>query len=423
MASVNEGSENSTESCFSNEVEKLFDNERKFRKDDSTVKVGVETEYFLVEERQHLQDLEKRNEILDSLDFCKQELAADSIEIATDALALSSFKQLEQEISEKEKKLREEALDRNLFLLRSGTNPFRELEKLELSQKPSLKKINRYFRNDETVKLGDKNEIDVGDARAASLISALHTNIEASSFEDAVSKANYIYMISPYISALSGNARFLDGRDTGLSDLRMILWEKSHSTDEIDIGRLDSYFDSMRDYLERVEAWPEVIEYEESILEKNIAHFWKDSRIKFSENDLIVESRIASTQPSVREDVAVHAFCIGRLLYAIDSSEQLLDIEKVNHNREQAMRHGLEGEFYSPEGVLEESENMLLKEIEKASEGLEIYGIDSENYMEILKERVEKGELPSDRLANRFQRETKNAGNRKALFNALGIKQ
>lgn len=414
-------SKSSSKSSFSAASGKVLEEEERFKKDKEEIRTGVETEYFLIDNLQQLEDIEKRNDLIEKLGFCKKELGSDSVEIPTEPVKLKSLRQLEEKITEREAKLVEEADSQDLNVLRSGTNPFRGLDNLKLSNKPSFKKINRYYRKDGSERLGTLNEVNVGDSRAVSLISAIHTNIEASSFSDAVDKANYIYMISPYISALSGNARFIELKDTGLSDLRMMLWERSHSSEEIQIGRLDSYYSSMTDYLERVREWPAIVDFEEDILENKVSRFWKDSRIKIENDDLIVESRIASTQPSIQEDVAVHAFCIGRVLYAQSTKEEFLDIDKVNFNRNEAMRNGLKGEMYGPDGNLEDAGVLMLQEIEKARKGLEEHGVEGLELLEILEERARAGQTPSDTVAEKYSEERETMDDRKALFSALRI--
>lgn len=389
---------------FDREKENILSSEEKFRKHNERVKVGVETEYFLIrEDFKPLNSSKLRNDIIEDLDEVKKELGIDSVEIAIPPVILENLGQLEESISDKESKLNFRAKDKGLKVIRSGTNPFRSLENLNLTEKSFFRKINDYYNEKSTEFLSDKEKFDVGNAKSTSLISAIHTNIEASDFEDAVEKANYIYMISPYISAVSGNARFIDEEDTGLSDLRMILWSKSHSTGDKEVGRLNSYYSDIRDYFDRVGSWPFIMNRADKVISDSISRFWKDSRIKFLDSDIVVESRIASTQPSVKDDVAVHGFCIGRLLYAQDNDEELLDIEKVNKNREKAMTRGLDAELYSPEGEMEEAVEVLEKEIQKAKKGLKNHGINGVNFLDVLDERIKDKEAPSDEINKKLR--------------------
>jgi len=411
--------EESIESVFEKKKREILSNKSDFKKNGRKVKSGVETEYFLIEDSlEPLESPSKRNQIIKDVEGVKKELGIDSVEIATVPIYLEDLKKLEESIRSREDELTSKAEEKGLEVIRSGTNPFRSLENLKLSEKKFFQQINNYYNKKGTETIGEVEKVDVGDAKSVSLISAIHTNIEASSFEDAISKANYIYMISPYISALSGNARFLEGKDTGLSDLRMILWSKSHSMGDKQIGRLESYYSDMNDYLDRVGSWPFILERPEKVISDSISRYWKDSRIKFLEDDLVVESRIASTQPSVVEDVAVHAFCIGRVLYAQDRNEQLLNIEKVNENREAALRDGLDSKLYSPEGVKLEASELLLDEIEKARKGLEANNIKQKSYLELLESRVKSNKTPSDRVAEDMKK-VESEENSKALFDAV----
>ncbi|MFB6144477.1 MAG: hypothetical protein ABEJ98_04160, partial [Candidatus Nanohaloarchaea archaeon] len=222
-------------------------------------------------------------------------------------------------------------------------------------------------------------------------------------------------MISPYISAISGNARFLGGKDTGLSDLRMILWNQSHNS-EGKIGVLDSYYDSMEDYLSRVVSQEFIPGEKKGDLERAVSNFWKDSRIKVVEEDLVVESRISSVQPTPEEDVAVHGFYIGRLHYALQNNEELMEIWKVNENRKNALRDGLDADLHAPEGGKKKASKLLLEEIDKARNGLEALDVDPEGFLRILENRARKGLTPSDRKADKVEKE---GSGRKVIYEAI----
>jgi len=133
----------------------------------------------------------------------------------------------------------------------------------------------------------------------------------------------------------------------------MQLWEKSFDIrndwdEEPDVGKMESYFEDFHDYVERVREQPRILNeepYHEAALEIGQGMFWKDSRIKVMEDgelrdNVLVEFRQNSTQPSPAEDAAVHAFYIGRVNYAQEEGEELLDVEKVNRNRYSAMHNG-----------------------------------------------------------------------------------
>lgn len=408
------------EYIFEQKTDDILSDEERFSKEGEKIRTGVETEYFVLnKDLSIIESEDKRNKLLENLVNAKKELGADSVEIATEPVYLDSIGDLKSSIGSKEEELKLEADKNDLRILRSGTNAFRKLDNLELSDKEFFVQINDYYNDEDRSQLiGDKNKVDVGDSKSVSLISAIHTNIEASDFDDAIQKANYVYMISPYISALSGNARFLEGRDTGLSDLRMILWSKSHNTENRQIGALEKYYSDMDDYMERVGSWPFILGRDDKVISDSISRFWKDSRIKFIEDDIVVESRIASTQPSIVEDVAVHAFCIGRVLYAQRNNEKLLEIEKVNDNREEALRKGLDSMLYSTEGIRKKASDLLLDEIKKAREGLKTHNIRDQGYLDILEERVKKGKTPSDKIAEKVNSSKTDNGD-KELFDAL----
>ncbi|MGC8556883.1 MAG: hypothetical protein ACP5ML_02445, partial [Fervidicoccus sp.] len=135
----------------------------------------------------------------------------------------------------------------------------------------------------------------------------------------------------------------------------------------------------------------------------------KDVRIKFIGNSCVVETRPFSTQPTVVEDIAMHAFYLGRLLYSQSTREPLLDIGFVNINRQNAMNYGLNAQLvYRDENnaiKISDAKTVLALEIKKAEEGLQKFGLHSEKYLNILKERLSTGDTPSQIFAREFAKE------------------
>jgi len=255
--------------------------------------------------------------------------------------------------------------------------------------------------------------------------------------EDAIEKANTGYALAPYITALSGNSRFIDGKDIEFNDIRMEVWEKAFDIgdmeeDDLDIGKIDEYFQDLEDIKERMQEQPRIVNdirhegIDEKYSEKmekiplNVAEgmFWKDARIKMTEtieteesikqqvrDDLLVEFRQNSTQPTLEEDIAVHAFYIGRIIYEqsdeLEGNSELLDIKKVNQNRYEAMRNGLNTELHDWKGEKKSAEEVIGEELEKAREGLE-HAIGDSSYLDILDCRLENKVTPADEVAEQF---------------------
>lgn len=397
------------------EARKVLKNENRYSKSDKDVRVGVESEYSIIDEDKTPLDRQTRNSIVEKFDFTRKELGEFTIELVTDRSYLNSLEELKKSINSREEEVTKE-LDEGLELIRNGVQPFTAPEDVGISRDKGFESCMQHYKLEDERELGARETVHVPGPKATGLICAIHTNVESKSFSDAVKKANYTYMISPYISALSGNSRLIKGEDTGISDLRMILWNKSHSSEE-KIGVLETYYSSLEDYLERVVNQEFIPEKSRDDLGSAISNFWKDARIKVIDEDLVVESRIPSIQPTVDEDVAVHGFYLGRLHYAMQNGEELIDIEKVNRNREEALKKGLDAKLYTPQGGKKKATEMLGEEIEKAREGLEYIGVDSSGLLQILEERIEEGKIPSDEKAEFFAE--KEGSGREVIYKML----
>lgn len=105
---------------------------------------------------------------------------------------------------------------------------------------------------------------------------------------------------------------------------------------------------------------------------------WKDTRIKIMGDSLVVEFRPISTQKTPEENFAAMMFYLGRLLWSQNNQEDLLPIELVKINREEAMYKGLNGKLWihTDTGIERfDTRDIICKEIDKASQGLEHYDL------------------------------------------------
>lgn len=423
-AALESEAEQGMREAFEEQVEELFEKEELYEKSYSDVKIGLETEYPVVDENFGQIGHRLRDQVIEGLDFADVEVGGSQVEVRTDPLILGSLSELEKEMRLIEADLRDEADARDVQVLRSGTHPFVDLDDIPISDAEKYEKVpgfhDRHRNGHVQEGFGRIESIDPRNADIAAVINSTQTNIEAESFEDAVEKANYTYMISPFMSAISANARFLDGKDTGFADTRMPLWEKSHDirTEDqlgektVDAGKLESYYDSLEDYFKRVKDEPFILNDEEkqpAAMHIGIGTFWKDSRIKFKEEpendryDAIVESRVVSTQPTLEEEIAMHGFFMGRISYAQEEDEGLMDIEIVNRNRYAAMHNGLDTKLYGTDGELRDATEVLEEELEKAEQGLEYAGIEDPGYLDVLHERLESG-TPAELMAEGFNK-------------------
>ena len=421
---------------FERQVEEILDSAEKYEAE-STWKIGLETEYGLVDEALMPVDHESRDQLIEDLEFADVEVGGSQVELRTDPLEPENLSELENVLNDNESELVKEASRHGLNLVRSGTNPFVDTNNVPISSEEKYQQVPAFYEEARHGQVqesfGGEDSIDPRNSDLAALINSTQVNVQAEGLEDAVEKANLTYMISPFLSAISGNARFLEGKDLGFSDVRMPLWEKSHDIrnpdyfeEEMDVGKLDSYFlaesedeTNIENYFRRVKEQPFILndeEKQEAAREIGIGTYWKDSRIKFNQNSqeeefqAIVESRIVSTQPSIAEEIAMHGFYIGRLAYAqnqgdieenMTGAEELMDIDEVNRNRHSAIYNGLDTKLYGTDGELRDAREVLEEELEKAEKGLDYIDMGESGYLEILYDRLEEG-TPSDQMAEDY---------------------
>jgi len=434
--------------------------------------VGIETEYYILDENNEPVSEEHRDLIIgkgedsefESIENVDHELGASMVEIASDPVKNpGSLDEIEHELESTEEDLIErierveEEENKEFKLVRHGANAAQDLDSIERTQEGKYIAVpNAYgemrvedeeleFTEDlvadrMTDEFGEIDNIDPRNEDLPAAICSTQLNMQADGIEDAVEKANTGYAVAPYITALAGNSRFIDGKDLGFNDTRMELWEKAFDIgdmekDNLDIGKIDEYFQDLEDIKERLKEQPRIIndtekegieeEYAETVedipLDVAEGMFWKDTRIKSTEvyeteegkeeqvrDDLLVEFRQNSTQPTLEEDIAVHAFYIGRVVYeqeGLGEGDELLDIEKVNQNRYEAMRNGLDAELYAWDAEEDdqpiEAEEVIGDELEKAREGLN-YAIGDSSHLDILDRRLEKGVTPSDEITIQY---------------------
>ncbi|EGQ42741.1 MAG: gamma-glutamylcysteine synthetase [Candidatus Nanosalina sp. J07AB43] len=415
--------------AFQEQIEKIEQNPSRLENSEE-LKAGFEVEYTILDGNNSQASEEERDRIKNQGDeILDSELAASVIEARTDPISEpDSLKEFEQELQKKEDRTAELAENQGFDLLRYGTNPFPLLREFERSggQESRYELFANFLddvRNDEMVhhRFGINEAIDPRDIHYSGMISSTQTNLQAQGLDDAVDKANLAYMFAPYAEAIGANARIIEGKDTGISDMRMPLWEKSADIREDEdfgekaprAGKLESYFNDIGDYFERLDPIY-VAPDADSAMDQAIANNWEDINIKFDreEGNALVEIRPLSIQPSVREDVALSAFMMGRIAYAQENQESLLDIGKVNRNRYTAMHNGLTEKLYDSSGKQREATSVIRDELDYARQGLDILDLDYQDFIGgeqdlfdvALGQRLESERTPGDRSAQNYRR-------------------
>ena len=260
------------------------------------------------------------------------------------------------------------------------------------------------------------------------LMNAVHVNVDALGFDDAIDKLNRSLMLSPLVSALSANAQFVECKNSGYADVRFLAWEISHdvrSHAEIEAGRLtrvglpSCYYASMKDYFHRRLTYPFIVSGTED--EKKSSAIgpgcnWRDARLKFfpDKQKILVEFRPLSLQPSLEEDVAMTVFYLGRLFWSQTMNEALLPMSYLQANKRLACRYGMETRLYVQDSGCVEflpAREVLAVEIQRAKAGFtRAWGVSPEScepYWALLNERLARGS-PSAIFAKKvdaFERE------------------
>ena len=439
--------------AFQEQVEEIEQNPSRFENSEE-LKVGFEVEYTLLDQENEQASEETRDRIKNQEDFLESELAASVVEARTNPVSEpSSMEDLKRELVQKEERTAELAAEEGFDLLRYGTNPFPTVDEFERSGDEGTRyELFANFldgvRNDGMVhdRFGINESFDPRDIHYSGMIASTQTNLQAESLDDAVDKANYGYMFAPFAEALGANARIIEQKDTGISDLRMPVWEDSadfRANDEFGdkpprAGKIDSYIGKekghdIEDYFERLNPIY-VASDPNSALDQAIDNNWKDINIKFADDAVLVELRPFSIQPSVQEDLALSAFMMGRIAYAQDEKihgqegEELMDIDRVNRNRYTAMYNGMTEKMYDSSGNHRQAVQVLQDEMDYAWKGLESLGVDYSSFVDgerglfeqVFDERIESGTAPGDRSADRYNELRQDMPDEEALAKVMG---
>jgi hypothetical protein len=422
----------------------------RFQKDASTIKIGLESELALANDRIGINGLEAMRDyiISETAEFSDMELGVSQIETRTNPFevsAINGWKEMSDSYRADYEKLLAVCRQHGASVMRIGSNPFLPVINAPRTNKDRYKLVPDYYnqnrpkQKDTMIGLGEK-KIDIGDAAVVSLFQSFQVNLEASSLEDACDKMNRSLFIAPYLLSISGNARFLELTDSNLSDLRLISWEKSHddrrlcidtnledmrtacwekafdlrscreaaNKEYLRIGLPNRYFEKLSDYFDYISAFPFILHAPERALGIAVGLSWFDARIKFIGDSAVVELRVLSTQPTIEEELALTLLYIGRLAYSQNTKERIIPIGYVKENRLSAMFYGRK----KPMWFLDEKNELkkiphdigITLEIKKAQHGLDILGLRRQLDHETLDFMLKAGS-PSTRLAAHLGRD------------------
>lgn len=359
-----------------------------YRKDEARVKCGFELEFGLIRDDYQQPEENDRNKILKRYKFSDKELGAAQIELRTDPLDLKNGSEsLFRQFLIRSDNVKKVAAKLGLKLIQHGSNPFITIGEIKRTDLPKYRIVpdfhnERRIRKDTFLGNDEQEKIDVGDAAIIGLTNSVQANIEAKDENDAIDKLNRSLFIGPIVVSAFANARFLEYKDTGLQDSRMVAWELSHDTrtlqeiseeKNIRVGLPKRYYSNLEDYLNEIMEFPFILHSPDNALPIAIGLNWRDARIKVIDSSFVVEFRPVSTQTTTEMNFAAMVFYLGRLFWSQDRKEPLLPFDKLKENRTTAMKDGLNASLWTfiNSGFKRIPARKSLKlELERAEKGL-----------------------------------------------------
>jgi len=260
---ANQRNEMEMKSAFRSSVKDILARRDVFIKSSGALKIGFEMEASIIFPDGNPVPEVVRNKIKDEVPHADPELGAQQIEWRTDPIDIAEPNGLTALVSQaisRDTEMSLAASHSGANIVRLGTQPLIPLTEIVRTDKEKYKKVPDFhnenrFRRD--TKVGLVEQVDMNDAAVVALLNSLQCNLEAESLEDAVDLTNRSLMIGPLAVAISGNARFLEGKDTGFNDIRATAWEVSHDTRTeeerkrnkgLRIGLPEDYFVDIEDY-------------------------------------------------------------------------------------------------------------------------------------------------------------------------------
>jgi len=319
-------------------------------------------------------------------------------------------------LRDRERIARRAAAARGATILRCGFCPFPvDLTQIVHTDAPRYHKVPAYHDSHRgrfvNTRVGRLDPLEIGYADVIALANSVQFNVQAPDPAGAIELTNRLLSASPALSAIAGNARFLGGRDLGVADGRMLVWQQSHDTRDIiefladaptRVGLPADYYSTLADYMDRVASFAFIFDDANAAFQIGVGLYWNDVRIKFPDDRIVVEFRPLSVQPTAIEDVALFALALG--LAAIpDSVLPLRPMRLLGQDRDAALQRGLDAELHAWNGetwVLAPAKKVVAEAIDLARRGLKSIGLqdDVDTFLAVLERRLIQG-TPSDRLA------------------------
>ena len=286
-----------------------------------------------------------------------------------------------------------------VFLL-IGSNPHPEvLSDRWISNTERARKMAKWRSQFQRIKIAGK---EIRPEHIALSIQSMHIHIQGRSPEDVADKYNRLLYMVPEHIAVSANSPIIGGKAVDYAEARLLLYEMADGGNA-GLPKLKKYPISILEYGEYVTSF-------EPIMAKNITEMIKerheDNRIRF-EIPFRVENRICPVQSTIRENMALIEYIIGRLKYAQRWSRQdYPSLKEIEINRIEAIKNSIKGNFMW-NGKTVPVRRQLMEGIGKAEKGLR--ALDSNpRYLRVLKKRVIKKKTSADIIRRWYERANEN---------------
>ncbi len=398
--------------AFWQQAEALPGLDKKASAKPKVTKAGGEIELFLFDQDGRLATHDQKSQITKQTGT-GAELGACVIEIHPDPISLPNdgFCGWIDQLHQAEDEVVESAASIGLFVGRSGTIPWVRLSDVRKTPEEKYEQVPAFHdKHRSPLSPMQIGPIALKGASEVGGINSFQFSIQAQDAPDSVDKLNRLFAISPWVSALSSNARIINGKDTNRADNRFEIWKQTHDLRSekdlaegktVRVGLPKNYPQTLREYLEEVSSHPFILDKKAHALDVGIGLSWRDARIKVINGNYVVEFRPISIQPTLMEDMALAAFTIGRQLWSQQCNEQLPQIGQVRQNKAAAEQFGINAVFIDSSGSAQPVRKLLENEIIKARSGLtqaEILDHTAEAGLQILLDRVRSGITPDQRL-------------------------
>ncbi len=330
-------------------------------------KVGIETEYLLVDNQGKLIPEAVRNRILEHVPHSSAELGMSTIETHTAPVLMSdSNHSMLQEMRAIEREAVDAASSQGCRLVRIGSYPG-SFADLDITQQPDryqwLMDLSHKLHgvDDDSRPLVQLGNITLPRRRCdvMSGCQSIHMNIQLPAGETAIWRLNKMLELVPYLVALAAHSSLMNCSPTGMREFRIPLWEPLFNFPRVDAeygvntrrtGFPDYYYRNWDDYWRDVGRKLYFATDTRQAFDSNMKQFWRAVRLKpcpGRRQDCLLEIRTFSTQPTLEEDAALY-LVVGALLHEPDwMARPLLPLEYARVNLDQASKYGMEADLYT----------------------------------------------------------------------------